>query len=69
VFAPARVPALVLATLSADVAAVLAEPDMRKKLADLGVEPDTRSPAEFAAYVQSEARKYADVVKRAGLAP
>jgi tripartite-type tricarboxylate transporter receptor subunit TctC len=69
VFAPAKVPAPVMATLSADVAAVLAEPDMRKKLSELGVEPDTRSPAEFSAYVQSEARKYADVVKQAGLAP
>jgi tripartite-type tricarboxylate transporter receptor subunit TctC len=69
VFAPAKVPAPVLATLSKDVAAVLADPAMRKKLGELGVEPDTRSPADFSAYVRSEAQKYADVVKRAGLAP
>ncbi|HXU51651.1 MAG TPA: tripartite tricarboxylate transporter substrate binding protein [Casimicrobiaceae bacterium] len=69
VFAPAKLPAPVLATLSKDVAAVLADPAMRKKLGELGVEPDTRSPADFSAYVRSEAQKYADVVKRAGLAP
>lgn len=69
VFAPAKVPAPVLATLSKDVAEVLADPAMRKKLGELGVEPDTRSPADFSAYVRSEAQKYADVVKRAGLAP
>lgn len=42
---------------------------MKQRLRELGVEPDPRGADAFAAYLRSEAEKYAAVVKRAGLAP
>ena len=69
VFAPSKVPAPVLTRLSDEMREVLRAPDMVQSLRDLGGEPDTRSPAEFAAYVKAEVGKYASLIKNAGLAP
>ena len=40
--------------LRRDMARILAQPDFRKKLDDLGMEIDPRSPAEFAAAIPAE---------------
>ncbi len=69
VFAPSKVPAPALTRLSDEMREVLRAPDMVQSLRDLGGEPDTRSPAEFAAYVKAEVGKYASLIKNAGLAP
>lgn len=39
---------------------------MRARLAASGVEPQVNSPAEFAAYIDSETARYAKVVKESG---
>jgi tripartite-type tricarboxylate transporter receptor subunit TctC len=69
IFAPSRVPAPVLARLSGDMKEILRAPDMVQSLRDLGGEPDSRTPTEFAAYVRAEVDKYASLIKTAGLAP
>ncbi len=69
IFAPAKVPAPVQKRLSDDTHVVLGTAEMKQRLHDLGVEPDARAADAFAAYVRSEAEKYATVVKQAGLAP
>lgn len=68
IFAPAKVPQPVQKRLSDALTEVLRAPDMLQKLRELGAEPDTRSAAEFNAYVRTEAEKYERVVKAAGLA-
>jgi tripartite-type tricarboxylate transporter receptor subunit TctC len=69
VFAPAGTPPAVLDRLNADVTAVLQMPDMQKRLRELGAEPETGSGEAYSRYVRSEAGKWADVVKKAGLSP
>lgn len=52
--------------LSADVDAILRDPEFRTKLASDGSEVVTGTPEEFAAYVRSEATKWDRVVKDSG---
>jgi tripartite-type tricarboxylate transporter receptor subunit TctC len=65
-FAPANVPKDVVAKLHAEFTRALALPDVKEKLAGLGIEPVGNKPDEFAAYIKSEAAKYADVIKKSG---
>jgi tripartite-type tricarboxylate transporter receptor subunit TctC len=65
-FAPANVPKDVVAKLHAEFVRALALPDVREKLASLGIEPVGNRPEEFAAYIKSEAVKYGDVIKKSG---
>ena len=40
--------------------------DRREKIVGLGAEPVGNRPEEFAAYIRSEAEKYARVIKASG---
>ena len=67
VFAPAGTPPEVVAKLYATTLQVMETPEVRKRLADSGVEVVTsKSPEEFAAFVARETEKWAHVVKEAG---
>lgn len=68
-FAPAKVPQPVQASLSAALNEILKTPDMVQTLRNMGAEPDPRTPPAFADYMKGEVAKYADAVKAAGLAP
>ncbi|WP_038200404.1 Bug family tripartite tricarboxylate transporter substrate binding protein [Xenophilus azovorans] len=68
-FAPARIPREAAQRLSSEMAAIMKSPEMAARLKDMGAEPDTRPPAQFADYVRSEADRYARVLKAAGLSP
>lgn len=65
--APAKVPIPVVLKLHAEVARILAAPDVRKIFANEGAEAVGNSPQEFAAIVKSETAKWAKVVKAAGI--
>ena len=65
--APARAPATIVRTLHLQTARALALPDLRAKLADLGHEGIGSSPDEFAAFIKSEIRKWAKVIKESGI--
>lgn len=65
--APAKTPPAVVEKLNQTVVAVLREPDVRQRLAGLGVEVVGDTPAEFAAYIKSESAKWAAVVKSSGI--
>jgi tripartite-type tricarboxylate transporter receptor subunit TctC len=45
---------------------VLKDPDMVKRLADVGAEPGTLSGDAFAAFLRTESEKWGQVVKTAG---
>jgi tripartite-type tricarboxylate transporter receptor subunit TctC len=67
--APAKVPDAVIARLSADVAAILAMPDVKAKFDTLGMELAPQKPAEFDAFVSREFTKWSKVIKQAGIEP
>jgi tripartite-type tricarboxylate transporter receptor subunit TctC len=64
--AAAKVPALTLEKLGGDVAAILATPDMKKRLDDLGAEPGTVSGAAFGKFLADDTAKWAKVIKISG---
>jgi len=66
---PAGMPADLVARIQRDVARVLATPDIRNRLVDLGVDIVANSPEEFSAYLRTEIVRYAKVIKDAGIKP
>jgi tripartite-type tricarboxylate transporter receptor subunit TctC len=68
-FAPARTPKEIVEKLNREMAAAVASPAVRDKLATLGVEAMPMSPTEFDAYVKGELARYATFAKAAGLKP
>ena len=65
-FAAPGTPKAVADKLSVQVAEVLKQPDVAKKLSDLGLEPVGSTPDELARYQQTEIAKWAKVVKESG---
>jgi tripartite-type tricarboxylate transporter receptor subunit TctC len=66
--APAKTPQPVLDKLHDAVVKALAAPDVKKRFAELGVEPRPSSPQELKAFYASEAERWTKVVERAGIA-
>jgi len=66
-WAPAGTPQDVVDKINADVAKVLAMPDVRERLAGLGAEPMVMTPAEFRKFMRDEMDDAAIVVKAAGI--
>jgi len=68
-FAPAGTPAPVVQRLNQEVNAVLALPEVKERLASLGVETDPMSAADFSAFAAAEVTKWTRLVKDAGIEP
>ncbi len=66
-YAPAGTPTEIVDKINADVAKVLATPDMKERLAALGAEPLVMSPAEFRKFMRDEMEDSAKVVKAANI--
>jgi tripartite-type tricarboxylate transporter receptor subunit TctC len=67
VFVPAGTPRPIVEKLNADLVKVLADPDLKKRYADLGVEPVSSTPEFLAEFVRSESARYAKLIKDAGI--
>lgn len=67
VVAPARTPAPVIERLNRELNAVLADPAVRSKLLEAGVEAKGDSPAQLAQLMASETEKWRAVIERAGI--
>ena len=67
VVAPAGTPAEVINRLNQEIAAAAALPEVRARVLAAGAEPFTDTPQEFAAFIRDESRKWAEVVRRAGV--
>jgi tripartite-type tricarboxylate transporter receptor subunit TctC len=65
--APAGTPPAVIDKLHRESVRVLAMPDVRKKMEDLGLDIIGNSPAEFAAVIRAETPQWAKVIKDAGI--
>ena len=67
--APKGTPQEIVDKLNKDINAVLAEPKLKARLADLGGTVFTGTPADFGTYVAGEIDKWGKVVKSAGIKP
>jgi tripartite-type tricarboxylate transporter receptor subunit TctC len=65
--APKKTPPEIIEKLNREINAVLAEPEMKKRLVELGGEPLISSPEAFGAMIAAETEKWEKVVKFAGL--
>jgi len=65
--APAGTTATIVRKLHLETVRVLALPEVRAKLADLGIEVIGNSPEEFAAAIKSEIPKWAKLLKDSGI--
>jgi tripartite-type tricarboxylate transporter receptor subunit TctC len=65
--APRETSSDIVAKLNSAINAVLGEPAMKARLADLGASVFTGSPDEFARFIAAEADKWAKVVAQAGI--
>jgi len=67
--APRTTPIEIIDTLNQEVNAVLADPRIKTRFADLGVAAVDGSPADFAKLIADETEKWAKVIKFAGIKP
>lgn len=65
--APAGTPEAIVQRLAAEMRAALDAPEIRSRMIAAGAEPFTSSPQEFAAFIRAEARKWAEVIRTAGV--
>jgi tripartite-type tricarboxylate transporter receptor subunit TctC len=69
IVAPAGTPPATIKRLAAEIAAVLASPEIREKMKGLGAEVVANSPAEFASFMEKESAKWGRVVREANIKP
>jgi tripartite-type tricarboxylate transporter receptor subunit TctC len=66
-FAPARIPKLILAKVNAEVARILQSPDVRKLFERDGADVVASTPEQFGAALKAEIAKWTKVAKAAGI--
>jgi tripartite-type tricarboxylate transporter receptor subunit TctC len=66
ILAPAGTPRTILTRLERDITEVLKNPEVNKKLVDLGFDPVAGSGADFAAIIDRDLPVWRDVVQRSG---
>jgi len=65
-FVPANTPHEIVSLLHDEFVRALDQPDVREKMTAMGAEPVGSTPEQFAAYIRSEAQKYARIIKASG---
>ena len=66
-YAPRGTPQPIVALLNAEIAKMLADPEVRQRLLQLGLEPAGGSPASLAAFEVKERAKWEPLIKAAGM--
>ena len=69
VFAPARLPGKLATGVQQAFHAAVMDPAIRERLRGLNVEPEGRTPAEFARFFEMQLARFADMVRQAGFRP
>jgi tripartite-type tricarboxylate transporter receptor subunit TctC len=67
--APKGTPASITEMLNKEVNAVLTDPRLQARFADLGIMPMPMTPAECQKFITAESDKWAKVIKFAGIKP
>ena len=68
-FAPAKTPKDIIDTLDKAFIKAMSEKSVQDTLVGAGIEPSSSTPAELAAFVASETKKWAEITKAAGIEP
>ncbi|MBK8738278.1 MAG: hypothetical protein IPM02_01395 [Betaproteobacteria bacterium] len=63
--APRGTPREIVNFLNGHIVAILAEPDTRKRMVELGIQPTSGTPEQLEAFVHSEAQKWGGLVRQA----
>lgn len=67
IFAPAGTPKPIVDKLSSEIGKIIRQPDVRTKLASMGVEPSGAGPVELGNFQKSEVAKWANLIKVANI--
>lgn len=67
VFAPAKTPAVIVGRLHTEISNALRQPAVRDSLAAISMEAVGNTPAEFRTFVAASIKRYAELVKLAGI--
>jgi tripartite-type tricarboxylate transporter receptor subunit TctC len=65
--APAGTPKDVVAKISQAATGAIADPEIRKKLVGIGLEPHAMDPAQFGAHINEQYARYSKVIDEAGI--
>ncbi len=66
-FAPARTPPEIIKTLNSALQDVLADPDVKRRLIELGIEARASTPQQLSDRLKSDIDKWAKVIEKAGI--
>jgi tripartite-type tricarboxylate transporter receptor subunit TctC len=66
---PAGTPPAVIDRLSRELAAISRQPELRKRLGDLGLDTLNSTPAQFAALIRADHAKWGEVITRSSIRP
>ena len=69
ILAPAATPAEVIARLNAEIGSALRAPDLRERLANIGVDAAPGTPAQLELLIDQETKLWAKVIEVAGIKP
>jgi tripartite-type tricarboxylate transporter receptor subunit TctC len=67
--APKDTPAEIIDRLNKEINAIVTDPQVRARFADIGVDPMSMTPAEFGKFIAEEAEKWGKVIKFANIKP
>jgi len=67
--APAKTPSSIIARLHSEVQTAIRNPQLRARLDTLKLEPVGTPPAEFRAFLDTQVKRFAEIVKLAGVQP
>ena len=68
-FAPAKTPEDIVERLAREVKIAMDKPQVRERMAKMGVEPVPGTPAEFRKFMAKEFQAYGEMVRLAGVQP
>ena len=69
VFGPARMPPEIVGRLNRELAAIATDPEITKKLAEIGFDAFTQTPDDLGAFVKAQIANWARMIKEAGIEP
>jgi len=67
VLMPAGTPKPIIDKFHGDLVKTMADPEVKRKFGDLGVDAVSSSPEQFTAFIKSETAKYEKLIKEAGI--
>lgn len=67
ILVPSATPGPVVTRLSAELQKIMRSPEMQKRFRELSVEPEAKTPEEFARFIREETTKWGNLIRTAGI--